>query len=79
VVCVANKIDEDISVTKRHFTFPTKNDIPLYFASASSGVNVVRAFNDSIKMAIQSKLDPKDEAMDELIRLVSSRTSKRSS
>lgn len=73
VICIANKIDTDLAVTNRHFTFAANNDIPIYFASASTGVNVVRAFNDSIKLAIEHKLDPKDEAMEQLISLVSSR------
>ena len=70
VLCVANKIDADMSVTDREFTFATSNSIPLFFVSASSGINVVRTFNEAIRQAIQFKLEPKDEAMDELMRLV---------
>jgi hypothetical protein len=52
IVCVANKIDADMAVTNREFSFCTQNDICLYFVSASTGVNVVRAFNEAIKFAI---------------------------
>lgn len=52
VLCVANKIDSDMAVTNREFSFCTQNDICLYFVSASTGVNVVRAFNEAIKLAI---------------------------
>lgn len=62
-----------MSVTDREFTFATSNSIPLFFVSASSGINVVRTFNEAIRQAIQFKLEPKDEAMDELMRLVEER------
>ena len=70
VICVANKIDEDLSVTNRAFNFPTEIGCSLYFVSASTGVNVVRAFNESIRLAIESKTDPTDLAMAELMGLV---------
>jgi Rab-like protein 2 len=67
---MANKIDLDISVTERHFSFIEKMDIPLFFVSASTGVNVVRGFNESIKLAIQHKQNPTDEALDTLLTLI---------
>ena len=70
VICVANKIDLDLTVTQRKFSFPLKHDLPFYFASASSGVNVVRFFNDGIRMAVASKLDPKDKTMAALLDLI---------
>lgn len=73
VVCVANKIDVDMSVVNREFTFATNHDIPIVFASASSGINVVRAFNEAIKLAIGHRAQPKDEMMSELVRLVEER------
>ena len=71
VVCVANKIDADMSVTNRPFNFPVRNDLPLFFVSASSGVNVVRAFNESIKLAVSYSQNPQDDVsavLGELIR-----------
>jgi hypothetical protein len=43
------------------------------FASAYTGINVVRAFNNAIKLAIDYRSHPKDEAMSELERLIRER------
>ena len=74
VICVANKIDLDESVTRRRFSFPEKNDLPFFFVSASTGVNVVRFFNEAIRLAIQDLRNPKDKAMVELMKLIRPRT-----
>lgn len=42
VLVVANKIDEDMTVTGKSFAFAEKNKLPLLFVSASDGTNVVR-------------------------------------
>jgi Rab-like protein 2 len=70
VICVGNKIDLDANVTQRKFSFPLKYDLPFYFASASSGVNVVRFFNDAIRLAVGDKLNPKDKTMAALLDLI---------
>lgn len=70
VVCLANKIDADMSVTNRPFNFSSRNELPLFFVSASSGVNVVRAFNESIKLAIEHSQNPKDDALAILSELI---------
>jgi len=70
VICVANKIDLDSTVTQRKFSFPLKYDMPFYFASASSGVNVVRFFNEAIRLGVANKLDPKDKTMAVLLDLI---------
>ena len=67
---MANKIDIDMSLTNRQFSFPVSQDLPFYFVSASTGVNVVRIFNESIKLGIMNQLEPKDEVMNELIKLL---------
>ncbi len=74
MICVANKIDLDETVTKRRFSFPEKNDLPFFFVSASTGVNVVRFFNESIRLAIDDFRNPKDKAMVELKQLIRPRT-----
>jgi Rab-like protein 2 len=74
VICVANKIDLDETVTRRRFSFPEKNDLPFFFVSASTGVNVVRFFNEAIRLAIDDLRNPKDKAMVELIQLIRPRT-----
>ena len=63
----------DMSVVNREFTFASTNDIPILFASASTGINVVRAFNEAIRLAIKHRNEPKDEMMDELIKLIMDR------
>ena len=40
----ANKIDENMDVTSKNFGFATKNNLPLYYVSASNGTNVVKLF-----------------------------------
>lgn len=71
-ICVANKIDVDMSVTQCKFNFPAQFNIPLYFVSASNGINVVRLFRDAMKLAIRHRIDSPDELMSEIHRLLSS-------
>jgi Rab-like protein 2 len=42
VLVGANKIDAEPEVTRRQFAFPQRNNLPLYFVSASDGTNVVK-------------------------------------
>merc|ERR1711988_183158 len=60
VVC-ANKIDINKEVTKKAFNFPTKHNLPLFFASAADGTNVVTMFEEAIKLGYQYKTSPKGE------------------
>nr|CAD7452144.1 unnamed protein product [Timema tahoe] len=48
VFCAANKIDENMDVTKKSFGFSDKYDVPIYFVSASDGTNVVKVINNLI-------------------------------
>lgn len=67
IVCVANKIDADMAVTDREFSFCTENDISLFFVSASTGINVVRAFNEAIKLAISHREQSKKYDLKRLV------------
>lgn len=61
IMVVANKIDVDLSVTKRQFAFGAKHEhcIPnVYFVSAADGTNVVKMFKDAIRYATLYKADP---------------------
>jgi len=70
VVC-ANKIDINVSVTQKAFNFPTKHNLPLYFASAADGTNVVQMFNEAITMGYQYKIGPKpDDFMGDVMDLL---------
>ena len=70
MICAANKIDIDMSVTTRHFEFMNENELPFYFVSASSGINVVRLINESILLAIKHRTDPPDGIFAEMGKLV---------
>ncbi|XP_042694082.1 rab-like protein 2A [Centrocercus urophasianus] len=68
-IVVANKIDADMKMTQKSFSFARKFSLPFYFVSAADGTNVVKLFNDAIKLAVtykQNSGDFMDEVMQEL-------------
>ncbi|XP_055230484.1 rab-like protein 2B isoform X4 [Gorilla gorilla gorilla] len=66
-IVVANKIDADINVTQKSFNFAKKFSLPLYFVSAADGTNVVKLFNDAIRLAVSYKQNSQD-FMDEIFQ-----------
>ncbi|KAM6303023.1 rab-like protein 2A isoform 3-T3 [Podargus strigoides] len=66
-VVVANKIDTDMKVTQKSFNFARKFSLPLHFVSAADGTNVVKLFNNAIKLAVAYKQNSGD-FMDEVMR-----------
>ncbi|XP_063451175.1 rab-like protein 2A isoform X3 [Pan paniscus] len=72
-IVVANKIDADINVTQKSFSFAKKFSLPLYFVSAADGTNVVKVwltaelFNDAIRLAVSYKQNSQD-FMDEIFQ-----------
>ncbi|NXE98832.1 RBL2A protein, partial [Menura novaehollandiae] len=66
-VVVANKIDADMKVTQKSFNFARKFSLPFYFVSAADGTNVVKLFNDAIRLAVAYKQHSGD-FMDEVLR-----------
>ncbi|XP_048659104.1 rab-like protein 2B isoform X3 [Marmota marmota marmota] len=66
-IVVANKIDADINATQKSFSFARKFSLPLYFVSAADGTNVVKLFNDAIRLAVSYKQNSQD-FMDEVLR-----------
>uniref|UniRef100_A0A8C9FLU2 Rab-like protein 2A n=1 Tax=Pavo cristatus TaxID=9049 RepID=A0A8C9FLU2_PAVCR len=59
----------DMKVTQKSFNFARKFSLPFYFVSAADGTNVVKLFNDAIKLALtykQNSGDFMDEVMQEL-------------
>uniref|UniRef100_A0A8C0B7E0 RBL2A protein n=1 Tax=Buteo japonicus TaxID=224669 RepID=A0A8C0B7E0_9AVES len=66
-IVVANKIDADVKVTQKSFNFARKFSLPFYFVSAADGTNVVKLFNDAIKLAVAYKQNSGD-FMDEVRR-----------
>ncbi|XP_055963022.1 rab-like protein 2B isoform X3 [Sorex fumeus] len=66
-IVVANKIDADIKMTQKSFNFARKFSLPLYFVSAADGTNVVKLFNDAIRLAVSYKQNSQD-FMDEVLQ-----------
>lgn len=66
-IVVANKIDADIKMTQKSFNFARKFSLPLYFVSAADGTNVVKLFNDAIRLAVSYKQNSRD-FMDEVLQ-----------
>uniref|UniRef100_A0A8D2ART7 Rab-like protein 2B n=1 Tax=Sciurus vulgaris TaxID=55149 RepID=A0A8D2ART7_SCIVU len=57
----------DINVTQKSFNFARKFSLPLYFVSAADGTNVVKLFNDAIRLAVSYKQNSQD-FMDEVLQ-----------
>mmetsp|Transcript_54454 Transcript_54454/g.151720 ORF Transcript_54454/g.151720 Transcript_54454/m.151720 type:complete len:227 (-) Transcript_54454:148-828(-) len=70
VICVANKLDADPSMAKKKFNFASENKLPFFFVSAADGTNVVKVYNEAIKLAIKNKEEPPDEVMAEIMALL---------
>ncbi|XP_053108431.1 rab-like protein 2B isoform X2 [Hemicordylus capensis] len=66
-IVVANKIDADMKVTQKSFNFAQKFNLPFYFVSAADGTNVVKVFNDAIKLAVAYKQNSGD-FMDDVLK-----------
>ncbi|XP_010632523.1 rab-like protein 2B isoform X2 [Fukomys damarensis] len=59
----------DLQVTQKSFNFARKFSLPLYFVSAADGTNVVKLFNDAIRLAVsykQNSQDFMDKVLEEL-------------
>eukprot|EP00929_Paragymnodinium_shiwhaense_P099989 TRINITY_DN6196_c0_g1_i1.p1 TRINITY_DN6196_c0_g1~~TRINITY_DN6196_c0_g1_i1.p1 ORF type:complete len:218 (-),score=64.83 TRINITY_DN6196_c0_g1_i1:463-1116(-) len=70
VILVANKVDADPQIASKKFNFPAQHNLPFFFVSASDGTNIVRVFNEAIKLAIKNKEEPADEVMAEIWNLL---------
>ncbi|XP_067945727.1 rab-like protein 2A [Watersipora subatra] len=66
-ICAANKIDVDYSITKKAFGFPSKNNMPFFFVSASDGTNVVKLFREAIEAAVKYKKSGEVDFIDEIM------------
>jgi len=70
IVC-ANKIDINKEVTAKAFNFPTKHNLPLFFASAADGTNVVTMFEEAISLGYKFKhSDRGDDFMSDVLNLL---------
>jgi Rab-like protein 2 len=60
----------DKSVTEKTFKFAEQNDLPFYFVSAADGTNVVKVFNEALKLALHNKLNPPDSFMNDVLEFL---------
>ncbi|CAF3570322.1 unnamed protein product [Rotaria socialis] len=67
-LCVVNKVDVAMEVTKKSFSFPKKHDMPLYYVSAADGTNVVRLFRDAIRLANAYRTGDTQDFIDQVLR-----------
>jgi len=67
-IVVANKIDVNREVVNKNFKFASKRGLPFEFASAADGTNVVKIFQEAMKMGHEYKTNPpKDDFMAEVM------------
>lgn len=82
-IVVANKIDsmsehwneshsiiEDLSVTSKQFAFATKRQLPLFYCSAAEGTNVVKMFQNAIRLGKKCRDDPPEDFVSDVLNLL---------
>jgi Rab-like protein 2 len=69
-IVVANKIDLDLKMTQKSFSFAEKRKLPFYFVSASDGTNVVKVFQDAIRAGAQYRDNPPADFFNEVLDLL---------
>ena len=67
---VANKVDLRLESTTKKFKFSESNNIPLYFTSSATGINVVRVFEDIINQSIQYKNSGQKSFVKEVLNII---------
>jgi Rab-like protein 2 len=60
VIVVVNKVDLAPGMAKKQFQWPASKGYPVIGTSAAKGANVVRAFQEAIKLAWTHKTNPDD-------------------
>ena len=63
---VNNKIDIDKKCVERKYALGEKIGCPFYLTSAADGTNVVRIFEELIKIGIEHKTNPKKDYADKI-------------
>jgi Rab-like protein 2 len=69
-IVVANKIDLDLRVTSRSFNFAAKRKLPFYFVSASDGTNVVKVFEEAMRLGKSCRDAPPKDFLSEVMDLL---------
>ncbi|KAJ1498700.1 Rab-like protein 2A [Coelomomyces lativittatus] len=70
VIVLANKVDEQKDMAGRDFKFALDNQLEVIFVSACDGTNVLHAFQEIIKRAIQYKESDQRDFMDDVLELL---------
>ena len=61
----------DYTVTEKSFAFASKRGLPFFFVSASDGTNVVQAFEEATRLAVQCKEKPPTDFYSDVMSLLS--------
>lgn len=69
-IVVANKIDVDYEVTTKVFRFASEHGLPLFYASAADGTNVVKVFKEACLLGYQYKNSPNKDFYTSVMELL---------
>jgi Rab-like protein 2 len=69
-IVVGNKIDMNKKCVERKYALPEKIGCPFYLTSAADGTNVVRIFEELVKLGLQHKNGPKTDYYDKILDLL---------
>ena len=69
-ILVGNKIDIDKRTTQRQYKLADKLNCPFYWVSASDGTNVVRIFEELIKIGVEHKKNPKNNYYEKIMDIL---------
>lgn len=70
VILVANKLDLSLESASKKFKFAEQNNIPMYFTSSATGVNVVRVFEEIINQSISYNKSGKKNLVKEILGFI---------
>ena len=69
-ILVGNKIDIDKSCVRRKYALADKIKCPFYLVSAADGTNVVRIFEELIKIGLEHKKNPKQDYYEKILDIL---------
>ncbi len=69
-ILVGNKIDIDKKCVERKYALGEKIGCPFYLTSAADGTNVVRIFEELIKLGVEHKMNPKKDYSEKILDLL---------
>ena len=69
-ILVGNKIDIDKRCVERRYALADKLKCPFYLVSAADGTNVVRIFEELIKLGEEHKKNPKKDYYEQIMDIL---------